>query len=193
VKGKGASRRLRNAGKIPAILYGGHKDPVSLQLNANEMAKHLEQEAFYSHILTLSCEGQTEKVVLKDMQRHPYKVQVLHVDLLRVDEHEKLSMRVPLHFVNEDKCIGVKQEGGAISHLLTEVDIECLPKDLPEFIEVDVSEVHVGQTLHLGDLTLPSGVELAAAAHGGDTAQGIFSVHAPRVAEEGESGEGTST
>jgi large subunit ribosomal protein L25 len=184
--GKGASRRLRRAGVIPAILYGGHKDPLALQVHNNEMVKHLEQEAFYSHILTLHCDGATERVVLKDLQRHPYKAQVLHVDLMRVDEHEKLTMRVPLHFVNEDKCIGVKQEGGAISHLMTELEIVCLPKDLPEYIEVDVAEVRVGHAVHLGDLKLPAGVEIAALVHGGDAAQAVFSVHVPRVAEEGE-------
>ncbi len=192
VLGKGASRRLRSAGKIPAILYGGQKAPVSLQLNNNEMVKHLAAEAFYSHILTLKYDGQSEKVVLKDLQRHPYKVQVLHVDLMRVDEHEQLTMRVPLHFINEDKCIGVKQEGGIVSHLMTEVEIECLPKDLPEFIEVDIAEVHVGHTLHLADLTLPAGVQIAAIAHGGDAAQGVVSVHLPRVGGDETAAEGAA-
>jgi large subunit ribosomal protein L25 len=188
--GKGASRRLRRVGKIPAILYGGHKDPLSVQLNNNEMVKHLESEAFYSHILTLKCDGQSERVVLKDLQRHPYRPQLLHVDLLRVDEHERLTMRVPIHFVNEDKCVGVKQEGGTISHLMTELEIVCLPKDLPEFIEVDVTEVHVGHALHLADLKTPAGVDIAALVHGGDAAQAVFSVHVPRVADEGEAAAG---
>jgi large subunit ribosomal protein L25 len=185
-KGKGASRRLRRAGQIPGILYGGHKDPVALQMNNNEMVKHLQHEAFYSHILTLNCGGNIEKVVLKDMQRHPYKPQVLHIDLLRVDEHEKLAIRVPLHFINEEKCVGVKQEGGTVSHLMTELEIVCLPKDLPEYIEVDVADVHVGHAVHFSEITLPAGVEIASLAHGGDAAQAVFSVHIPRVQEEVE-------
>src|ERR687892_1011929 len=132
--GKGASRRLRHAGQLPVVLYGAGKEPVALTLNHNEMLQHLAHESFYSHVLTLRYAGNKERVVLKDLQRHPYKPQLLHIDLLRIDEKETLSMRVPLHFINEDKCIGVKQQGGIISHLMTEVEITCLPKDLPEYI-----------------------------------------------------------
>ncbi len=185
--GKGASRRLRRAGKVPAILYGACKDPVMLQLSHDEMEKHLAQEAFYSHILSVNLNDSTEKVVLKDLQRHPFRPRIMHVDLLRVSEHEKLTMRVPIHFVNADKCVGVKTGGGVISHLMTEVEVECLPKDLPEFIAVDLADIAVGTTLHLSDLSLPAGVVAAGLLHGGDPAQPVVSVHIPRVvAAEGE-------
>jgi large subunit ribosomal protein L25 len=186
--GKGASRRLRHAGQLPVVLYGAGKEPVALTLNHNEMLQHLAHEAFYSHVLTLYYAGNKERVVLKDLQRHPYKPQLLHIDLLRIDEKETLSMRVPLHFINEDKCIGVKQQGGIISHLMTEVEITCLPKDLPEYIEVDVAEVRVGTSLHLSDLKVPEGVEIAALAHGAEADQAVFSVHLPRGAVEAEEG-----
>jgi large subunit ribosomal protein L25 len=186
--GKGASRRLRHAGQLPVVLYGAGKEPVALTLNHNEMLQHLAHESFYSHVLTLRYAGNKERVVLKDLQRHPYKPQLLHIDLLRIDEKETLSMRVPLHFINEDKCIGVKQQGGIISHLMTEVEITCLPKDLPEYIEVDVAEVRVGTSLHLSDLKVPEGVEIAALAHGAEADQAVFSVHLPRGAVEAEEG-----
>lgn len=187
--GKGASRRLRHAGKVPAVVYGGGKQPLSLQLDHNEMLRHLEHEAFYSHILTLKLDSDAEKVVLKDLQRHPHKPQVLHLDLLRIDEHEKLAMRVPVHCINEDKCFGVKHQGGVISHLLTEIEIRCLPKDLPEYIEVDLANVHVGTTLHIADIAMPEGVEIMALVHGGDPTQPVVSVHVPRVAAEAEEAE----
>lgn len=184
-RGKAASRRLRRAGQIPAILYGAGKEPVALQLNHNEMLQHLALEAFYSHVLTLNYGGNNrERVVLKDLQRHPFKPRLLHIDLLRIDENEKISMRVPLHFGNEDKCVGVKQQGGIISHLMTEVEITCLPKHLPEYIEVDVAAVKVGTSLHLSDLQVPEGVEIAALMHGAD--QPVFSVHLPKGAVEME-------
>jgi len=185
--GKGASRRLRRAGKIPGVLYGSKKDPVPVQFNQNEMKKHLEQETFYSHVLTLNLDGSSEKVVIKDLQRHPYKPQVLHLDFLRIDESERLTMRVPIHFVNEEKCVGVKLEGAVISHLMTELEIVCLPKDLPEYIEIDLADMHVGTTLHLSDLKVPAGVEISALVHGGDASQPIVSVHVQRgITETGE-------
>ncbi len=185
-RGKGASRRLRRAGEVPAILYGAKKGPVALTLNHNEMLQQLAHEAFYSHILTLNYDGHSERVVLKALQRHPYKPQLLHIDLLRIDENVKLSMRVPLHFINEDKCVGVRQQGGIVSHLMTEVEILCLPKHLPEYIEVDVAEVRVGTSVHLSDLKIPEGVEIAALVHGGEADQAVFSVHLPRGAHEVE-------
>ncbi|MGR9092415.1 MAG: 50S ribosomal protein L25/general stress protein Ctc [Gammaproteobacteria bacterium] len=192
-KGKGASRRLRRTGYVPGILYGADKDPVSIQLEHNDVLKHTELEAFYSHILTLKLPSGSERVVLKDMQRHPYRAQVLHMDFLRVSENEMLTMRVPLHFINEETCVGVKTNGGVVSHLMTELEILCLPRDLPEYIEVDVVELDVGDSLHLSDLKIPEGVEIAALASGGDPAQPVVSVQVPRVAaepeEEGEGGE----
>jgi len=153
--GKGASRRLRREGMVPGVVYGANKDAASIMVNQNEIMRHLEDEAFYSHILTLQVGKSKEKVVLKDLQRHPYKPVVLHLDLLRVDENEKLTMRVPLHFINEDKCIGVKEGGGVVSHVITDLEIICLPKDLPEYIEVDMAEVNIGEGIHLTDLKLP--------------------------------------
>jgi len=178
-QGKGASRRLRRAGKAPGILYGGGKTPQSIAVSNNEMMLHLAHEAFYSHILTLKLEGAAEKVVLKDVQRHPFKPIVLHVDLMRVDEKKKLTMRVPLHFLNESSCVGVKTGGGVISHLMTDIEISCLPKDLPEFIAVDLGAMNVGDTLHVSDLKLPDGVESI-----GDAEQGVVSCHLPKVVVE---------
>lgn len=188
-KGKGASRRLRRTGYVPGILYGADKDPVSIQLEHNDVLKHTELEAFYSHILTLKLPSGSERVVLKDMQRHPYKAQVMHMDFLRVSENEMLTMRVPLHFVNEEKCVGVKDHGGVVSHLITELEILCLPRDLPEYIEVDVLELDIGDAVHLSDLKVPEGVEIAALASGGDPAQPVVSVQVPRVVAEPEEGD----
>ncbi len=188
-KGKGASRRLRRTGYVPGILYGADKDPVSIQLEHNDVMKHTELEAFYSHILTLKLPSGTERVVLKDMQRHPYKAQIMHMDFLRVRENEMLTMRVPLHFINEEKCVGVKDHGGVVSHLMTELEILCLPRNLPEYIEVDILGLDVGDSLHLSDLKVPEGVEIAALASGGDPAQPVVSVQVPRVAAEPEEGD----
>ncbi len=196
--GKGASRRLRREGKVPGIVYGANKDAASIMVKQNEIFHHLENEAFYSHILTLQVGKAKEKVVLKDLQRHPYKPVVLHLDLLRVDENEKLTMRVPLHFLNEDICIGVKEGGGVVSHVMNDLEIICLPKDLPEYIEVDMAEINLGEGIHLTDLKLPEGSEIAALLHGGDAAQIVATVHIPKVvveiedeleAEAGEEGE----
>ena len=184
--GKGASRRLRREGKVPGVVYGANKDAASIMVQHNEISRHLENEAFYSHILTLQVGKAKEKVVLKDLQRHPYKAVILHLDLLRVDENEKLTMRVPLHFIHEDKCIGVKQSGGVISHVMTDVEISCLPNDLPEYIEVDMAEIDIGEGIHLTDLKLPEGSEIAALLHGGDAAQIVATVHVPKVVVEVE-------
>ncbi len=157
--GKGASRRLRRAGRVPAILYGAGKDPASLSLEHRQIAYHLENEAFYSHILTVRVDGKDEQAVLKDLQRHPFKPKVLHVDLQRVSAGEKIRVHVPLHFLHEDTCKGVKA-GGILSHNLTQVEVSCLPKNLPEFIEVDVAELDLDGVLHLSELKMPAGVEL---------------------------------
>ena len=184
--GKGASRRLRREGKIPAVVYGAGKDAASIMISHNEIFHHLENEAFYSHVLTLQMGKTKEKVVLKDLQRHPYKPVVLHLDLLRVDEKEKLTMRVPLHFINETKCIGVKTGGGVVSHVMNELEISCLPKDLPEYIEVDMADVNIGEGIHLADLKIPEGSEITALAHGGDASQIVVTVHLPKVVKEVE-------
>ncbi len=187
--GKGASRRLRRSGKLPAILYGAGKDPLPLQMDHDAVMHKLEHEAFYSHILTVKMGGDEVKAVLKDLQRHPYKPGVLHMDLQRIDESEKLRMQVPLHFVGEDIAPGVKQSGGVISHLVTEVEITCLPRHLPEYIEVDVSGLGVNESLHLSDLALPEGVELVELAHGPEHDLPVVSIHLPRGAVEAAAGE----
>ncbi len=184
--GKGASRRLRREGKVPGVVYGAKKDATSIMMAQNEIMHHLENEAFYSHILTLQVGKKKEKVVLKNLQRHPYKAVVLHLDLQRIDENEKLTMRVPLHFVNEDICVGVKQDGGVVSHVMTDLEISCLPKDLPEYIEVDLAEVNVGEGIHLSDLKMPEGAEIAALMHGGDAVRTVATVHIPKVVIEVE-------
>ncbi len=185
-KGKGASRRLRRTGYIPGILYGAGKDPVNIQLEHNDVVKHTDVEAFYSHILTLTLPEGSERVVLKDMQRHPHKARIMHLDFLRVDENEQLAMRIPLHFINEDVCVGVKTGGGVISHVMTELEILCLPRNLPEYIEVDVEALELGDSLHLSDISVPEGVEIAALAHGGDPGQSVVSVQLPRIEVEPE-------
>ena len=157
--------------------------------NHNEIMHQLEQEAFYSRVLTLKIGKTTQKVVLKDLQRHPFKRSVLHIDLQRIDEDQKLTMRVPLHFINEETCIGVKQDGGVISHLMSEVEIVCLPKDLPEFLDIDMSEVGINETLQLKDIKLPEGIEIYSLLHGGDDAQPIVSVHIPKVSAADEAAE----
>ena len=183
-RGKGASRRLRRDGKIPAILYGAGTEPVAIQIGHNDMLLSTENEAFYSSILTLKLDGTAEKVVLKDMQRHAYKPRILHVDLQRVDETERLTMRVPIHFINEERCVGVKEGGGLISHLLTELEVTCLPKDLPEFIEIDVRALELGNSVHLSDVTTPEGVAITALMHGGDGSRPVVAVQVPKMAIE---------
>ena len=189
LQGKGASRRLRREGKVPGILYGAHKDPAAITLDHNELWKQLAHEAFYSHVHTLRLDGASERVVLKDLQRHPFQMQVLHVDFQRVAEDERIAMRVPLHFLNEASSVAVKSAGAVISHLASEVEVECLPRDLPEYIEVDLQHLEVGTILHASDLKLPAGVVLAATVHHGDD-QAIVSVHLPRGASAGGEAEG---
>jgi len=185
--GKGASRRLRHANKIPAVMYGGGEDPVSLTLEHNKIMHALENEAFYSHILTINIDGKGIKAILRDLQRHPAKPRILHADFQRINEKEKLHMNVPLHFINEDIAPGVKEDGGLIQHNVTEVEVSCLPKDLPEYIEVDVAELTMGHSLHLSDIKMADGVELVQLAHGESHDLPVVSIHKPRaVAEETE-------
>ena len=184
--GKGASRRLRHAGKIPGVLYGAGKDAVALTIGHDEMFHHLEHEAFYSHILNVSVDGKGEKAVLKDVQRHPGKPKIMHVDFQRVSATEKLHMHVPLHFINEDTAPGVKIGGGNVSHLMSGVDIHCLAKDLPEYLEVDLGNLEAGDSLHLSDVKLPAGVEIPALAHGPDHDLPVASIHAKKGGEEEE-------
>ena len=165
--GKGASRRLRHEGKVPAILYGDTKKPQSLILDHNEVIQHLEHEAFYSQVLTLVANGKKQRAILRDIQRHPWKPKVMHMDFQRINSRKKLHTSVPLHFINEDVCVGFK-EGGIISHQINELEVSCLPKDLPEYIEVDVAALDIGSSLHISEITLPEGVESVALSHGED-------------------------
>lgn len=182
VQGTGASRRLRRTGKVPAILYGGDAEPVQLSVDHNEMVRHLEHEAFYSHILSIEVDGKTENAVLKDLQRHPSKAQILHADFMRVVAGQSMRMTVPLHFVGEDKSPGIKNNGGVLDRLRNELEIECLPRNLPEYIEVDVSGLDVNESIHLEELTLPEGVTSVAQAHGENWT--VVAVHVPRAAVE---------
>ncbi|MEJ1096849.1 MULTISPECIES: 50S ribosomal protein L25/general stress protein Ctc [unclassified Pseudoxanthomonas] len=159
-EGKGASRRLRHAGHVPAIVYGGDLKPVSIQLNHNEVWLASQNDWFYSSILDLSLNGDIQKVLLRDLQRHPFKQQIMHMDFQRVNENELLRATVPLHFINEDKSPAGKSAEVVVTHELNELHVSCLPKDLPEFIEVDLSALSVGDVVHLSDIKLPAGVEL---------------------------------
>ena len=184
-----ANRRLRRAGQVPAVVYGGSRPSVLLSLDHNELTRHLENEAFYSHILTLKTKGKSEKVILRDIQRHPSKAQVLHIDFFRISEDQQIKVHVPLHFINEDTCTGVKQKGGIISHMQTDVEVACLPKDLPEYLEVDVADLDLGHSLHLSDLKLPEGISLVALSHGDANDHALVSVIMPRAAEAVEAEE----
>jgi large subunit ribosomal protein L25 len=183
--GKGASRRLRRTGKVPAILYGGDKDPESLMLSHNQLIRNLEHEAFYSHILSVNVGGTIVPAILRDLQRHPSRPVVLHVDLQRVNMSEKLRAHVPLHFLGEDTSVAVKA-GALVSHEATDVLVECLPKDLPEFIAVDISALEIGDSIHLSGLMVPAGVTLVELARGEDHDQAVVSIHARRVEIEPE-------
>ena len=192
--GKGASRRLRRDGKVPAIVYGGGEDPQSITLVHSEVLKRVEHEAFYSHVLTVNVDGKATKAVLRDMHRHPSKPVIMHMDFLRINENQPIRVHVPLHFIGADIAPGVKTGGGMVSHELTEVELEVLPRYLPEYIEVDISGMNIGDSVHLTDLKLPESGSLVELARGEDHDQPVVSIHAPRgggsdEAEAGESGE----
>jgi large subunit ribosomal protein L25 len=162
LQGTGASRRLRHAGKVPGIVYGGTAAPVQIELDHNALYHALRKEAFHASVLTLNVDGAKESVLLRDTQWHPYRQQVLHVDFQRVDKTHKIHVKIPLHFLNEDTAPGVKTGGGKVSHVVTELDVTCLPGNLPEFIVVDIGALELGRSIHANDLTLPDGVELVA-------------------------------
>ncbi len=180
-QGKGASRRLRRSGKVPAILYGGHIEPRQLVINHQKLIQMLDNERFYSTILSIRVGSETQAAILKDVQRHPAKNQILHLDLQRVLDNEKVRMTIPLHFKGDTVCPGVKTQGGIISHLLNDVQVSCLPKDLPEFLELDMSQMNINDMKRLSDIPLPPGVELVDLAHGRDEA--VASIHHPRAEE----------
>ena len=183
VQGKGASRRLRRSGKVPAILYGGKAEPSQLILDHQNLLTLLVNERFYSTILSLSVNGKKQAAILKDVQRHPAKNQILHLDLQRVLENEPVRMRIPVHFKGAAGSPGVKTQGGVVSHLLNDVEVSCLPKDLPEYMEVDMSDMNMNDMKRLSDIPLPAGVSLVALSHGRD--EPVVSIHHPR-AEEAE-------
>ena len=157
-EGRGASRRMRRAGKAPGIVYGGIVKPTPIELDHNALFHALRNEAFHSSILTMKLDGAATKVLLRDVQMHPFRNEILHVDFQRVEENRKIHMKIPLHFVNGEISPAVKQNGAIVSHVTAELDITCLPKDLPEFIEVDLTELTVGQAIHVSALKLPPGV-----------------------------------
>jgi large subunit ribosomal protein L25 len=181
--GKGASRRLRHTNKVPGIIYGAGQDAVLLAVDHNDLMNHLAHEAFYSHILTVKVDGKAEKAVLKDLQRHPAKPRLLHVDFLRVGENDIIHMHIPLHFTGQDVAPGVKA-GGQVTHSMTAVDIACKGKDLPEYLTVDLSAMELNSILHLSDIALPKGVQIPALALGADHNLPVASIHMPRGAAE---------
>lgn len=169
-KGTGASRRLRHAGSVPGVVYGGGKDAFPLEINAKELFLQFRHEAFHASVLTLIVDGKKESVLLRDFQMHPVRNTIQHVDFQRVSATEKIHVKVPFHFINADVAPGVKLGGGIVAHVLTEADVSCLAKDLPEFIEVDVAALEIGHSIHLSQIKLPKGVEFVQLAHGDDAA-----------------------
>ena len=185
LQGSGASRRLRRAGKVPGIIYGGEAAPQAIEIDHNELLLDMKKEAFHASILNIVLGGKKQQVLLRDTQMHAYKPQILHVDFQRVTATEELHLMVPLHFINEDSAPGVKLSGGLVNRVLTEVDVQCLPRNLPEFIEVDVGALEVGESIHLSELKLPKGVKLT---HEDDNSL-VVGIVGKGGAEEGEEGE----
>jgi len=186
LQGTGASRRLRRAGKVPGIVYGGTAAPQAIEVDHNDLLLNLKKEAFHSSVLTINLDGEKQQVLLRDTQRHAYKPLVLHVDFQRVDATHELHLKVPLHFINDDIAPGVKLSGGLVNHIMTEVDVACLAKDLPEFIEVDLSALKVGENIHVTQLKLPAGVRAVLHAGEDPIVVGIVGKGGNEEAAEGE-------
>ncbi len=184
VTGKGASRRLRKEGLIPAIIYGGEAEPKQINLDHNKFFHALENEAIYTQVLELKIGKKKEKVILRDLHRHPFKQLIMHADFYRVDAKKVLHVTVPFHFINADDCVGVRLGGGLLNHIMSEVEIMSLPKDIPEFIEVDVANIELGSSIHLSELTLPKGVQIVALTHGEDHDSGVAAVTKTREEKE---------
>ena len=180
--GRAESRRLRRAGRVPAILYGGGETPTPVVLDHNALSKHMSREAFYTSIVTIKLDGKEQRVVVKDVQRHPVKPLIMHLDLQRVLEDQEITLTVPIHFVGEAVAKGVKEQGGVVEHLMTDVEVRCLPRNLPEYLEIDVSGMELNQILHLSDIKLPEGVTLVALDHEQD--HPVVAVNPPRREEE---------
>jgi large subunit ribosomal protein L25 len=189
-KGKGASRRLRREGKVPAILYGGGRPPRNLAFEHNRVLQQLENESFYSSVLNVKVGEKQQAVILKDLQRHPARHQILHMDLQRILEDEEIRMNVPIHFLNEEMAPGVKQEGGKVARLISDVEVVCLPRNLPEYLEIDIGHLDLDEMLYISDIPLPEGVEIPALAQGEEANQPIVSIHIIReeIIEEEEEG-----
>lgn len=193
-KGRGASRRLRREErKIPAIIYGGGKEATPISIWHNELKKALENEAIFSHILTINLNGKKESVIMKDLQRHPYKLLLSHADFQRVEQDQEIFVQVPVHLLNEETAPAIKTYGGVAFRLMTEVEVACLPKDLPEFLEIDLTDIEMDQVVHMSDLKLPEGVRIPALQHGEEQDQAIVSVNQPKgvkADEEADEAEG---
>jgi len=183
-QGKGASRRLRRAGKVPAILYGGKGEAQNITLDQQNLMTLVDKEKFYSSIISLKIDGKPQPALVKDVQMHPAKNQVVHVDLQRVLDDQPIRLHLPIHFLNESTAPGVKLQGGTVSHLRTDIEISCLPKDLPDALELDLGALSIGDSIRLSELKLPSGVTIPELAHGRDAP--VVAIHAPRTQEEAE-------
>ena len=188
-QGKGASRRLRREGKVPAIIYGAGRPTKKLAFDQNSVLRELEKESFYSSILNIKVGDKNQAAIIKDIQRHPAKRQILHMDFQRIVAGEKIRMHVPIHFINEEIAVGVKQGGGSVSHLMNDVEISCLPKDLPEYFEVDIAGMDVDEMLYLSDIKLPAGVEIPELAQGPEHDHAIVAIHVIKVRAEAEEDE----
>ena len=176
-QGKGASRRLRREGKVPAIIYGAGRPPRALVFDHNKVLKQLESEKFYSSVLNVKVGDKSQAAILKDLQRHPAKRQIMHMDLQRIVEDQEIKMNVPLHCLNEDIAKGVKLGGGKVSHLMTEIEVVCLPKHLPEYLEIDIADLELDEMLYLSDIPLPEGVTIPALAQGEEANRPVVSIH----------------
>lgn len=186
VKGTGASRRARRAGNVPGVVYGAGKDAVNLELNHKELFLQFRHEAFHASILSLIVDGKKENVLLRDYQMHPVRNTIQHIDFQRVSASEKIHVKVPFHFINAEIAPGVKLGGGIVAHILTEADVSCLPKDLPEFIEVDLATLEMGDSVHLAQIKLPKGVEFVQLAHGTDAAVAAIAKTRGSVSDDAE-------
>jgi large subunit ribosomal protein L25 len=191
-QGTGASRRLRNSGRVPGIIYGAGQEAQQIELDHNAVSRHLKAEAFHASILDMSVDGAKQQVLLRDFQMHPWRPLVLHVDFQRVSKDHKIHMRVPLHFVNAEISPGVKTGGGIISHVMNEIDISCLPDDLPEFVEVDLGHLDLGHTIHADEIKMPKGVELTSRVRVDNPVVATVQVPRALASEEAEAGAPTT-
>jgi large subunit ribosomal protein L25 len=178
-QGTGASRRLRGSGRVPGVIYGANDPPAPVELDHNALFRHLRLEAFHASVLDMTIDGRKERVLLREFQMHPWKQQVLHVDFQRIDPTKKIHMRVPLHFMNQEIAVGVKTGGGVVSHTMNEIEVQCLPDDLPEYIEVDLKDVQLNQIIHVNDLVMPKGVEPISKLKTDNPS--VASIHVPKI------------